>query len=63
MKHIPWFVAKALQAFGLFEVLFGLIIGLSDPYGNEAFRAEFRYAIVGVLSFGIGWLIEKKFVK
>ncbi len=51
-----WFVAKIIQAIGLFEVMYGLIIGLKD--GNLGL--EFRYAGIGLLIFGIGWLIEKK---
>lgn len=48
---------------GLFIVFFGIIIGLSDPHGDEAFRAEFRYAITGVLVFGVGWLMERMFAR
>ncbi len=51
-----WFVAKTIQAIGLFEVMYGLIIGLKD--GNLGL--EFRYAGIGLLIFGVGWLIEKK---
>jgi hypothetical protein len=51
-----WFVAKIIQAIGLFEVMYGLIIGMKD--GNLGL--EFRYAGIGVVIFGIGWLIEKK---
>jgi hypothetical protein len=51
-----WFIGKIIQAIGLFEVLYGLIIGLKE----EALGLEFRYAGIGVLIFGIGWFIEKK---
>jgi hypothetical protein len=51
-----WFVAKIIQAIGLFEVMYGLIIGLKD--GNLGL--EFRYAGIGAVIFGVGWLIEKK---
>lgn len=51
-----WFVAKIIQAIGLFEVMYGLIIGLKD----DNLGLEFRYAGIGLLIFGIGWLIEKK---
>ncbi|MCI0697989.1 hypothetical protein L0337_39055 [candidate division KSB1 bacterium] len=56
MNRTLWFVAKIIQAIGLFEVMYGLIIGLKD--GNLGL--EFRYAGIGLLIFGIGWLIEKK---
>ncbi|MGH7450379.1 MAG: hypothetical protein ACRENG_03470 [bacterium] len=56
MNRTLWFVAKIIQATGLFEVMYGLIIGLKD--GNLGL--EFRYAGIGLLIFGIGWLIEKK---
>ncbi len=51
-----WLVAKIIQAIGLFEVMYGLIVGLKD----DALAFEFRYAGVGILIFGIGWLIEKR---
>jgi len=51
-----WFVAKIIQAIGLFEVMYGLIIGFKD----SNLSLEFRYAGIGLLIFGIGWLIEKK---
>lgn|GEM_PF-4745755 len=41
---------------GLFEVMYGLIIGIKD----DALGVEFRYAGIGIVIFGIGWLIEKK---
>lgn len=56
LNRTLWFVAKIIQAVGLFEVMYGLIIGLKD--GNLGL--EFRYAGIGLLIFGIGWLIEKK---
>jgi hypothetical protein len=49
-------VAKIIQAIGLFEVMYGLIIGIKD----DALAVEFRYAGIGILIFGVGWLIEKK---
>lgn len=49
-------VGKIIQAIGLFEVLYGLIIGMRD----DNLTMEFRYAGIGVVIFGIGWLIEKK---
>jgi hypothetical protein len=51
-----WFVAKIIQAICLIEVMYGLIIGLKD----DNLGLEFRYAGIGLLIFGIGWLIEKK---
>jgi hypothetical protein len=56
LNRTLWFVAKIIQAIGLFEVMYGLIIGLKD--GNLGL--EFRYAGIGLLIFGVGWLIEKK---
>ncbi len=40
-----WFVAKIIQAIGLFEVMYGLIIGLKD----DNLGLEFRYAGIGLL--------------
>lgn len=48
-----------MQILGLAAVLFGVVIGLSDPLGDEAFKAEFRYALAGVALFGGGWLTER----
>ena len=42
-----WVVAKIIQAIGLFEVMYGLIIGLKD----DNLGMEFRYAGIGLLSF------------
>lgn len=56
MNRTLWFVAKIIQAIGLIEVMYGLIIGLKD----DNLGLEFRYAGIGLLIFGIGWLIEKK---
>ena len=55
-----WYVAKALQVIGLLIVLIGILTGLSNPLGDAEFRAETRSAIIGVVLFGVGWLIEKK---
>jgi hypothetical protein len=63
LKQALWYFAKAFQMFGLFIVLFGIITGLSDPQGDEAFKAEFKYAITGMLVFGVGWLMERTFAK
>jgi hypothetical protein len=49
-----------LQVIGLLIVLVGILTGLSNPLGDAEFRAETRNAIIGVLVFGVGWLIEKK---
>lgn len=45
---------------GLLIVLVGILTGLSNPLGDAEFRAETRNAIVGVVVFGVGWLMEKK---
>lgn len=54
-----WYLAKALQAIGLIEVLFGIYFGFSQ----NNLSAEFKIAILGVVIFGIGWFIEKKIIK
>ncbi|MFQ5865486.1 MAG: hypothetical protein ACE5IW_09685 [bacterium] len=54
-----WYIAKGLQAIGLIEVLFGLYIGFSQ----DNLSTEFRFAIMGIAIFGIGWFIEKKILK
>ncbi len=60
LKRAFWYIAKALQALGLIIVLVGILTGLSNPLGDAEFRAETRSAIIGVVVFGVGWLIEKK---
>lgn len=60
LKRAYWYIAKASQAIGLIIVLVGILTGLSNPLGDAEFRAETRSAIIGVLVFGVGWLIEKK---
>jgi len=45
---------------GLLIVLIGIFIALGNPLGDAEFRAETRNAIIGVLVFGLGWLMEKK---
>ncbi|MEK7727864.1 MAG: hypothetical protein AAB354_05580 [candidate division KSB1 bacterium] len=55
-----WYLAKALQVLGLLIVLVGILTGLSNPLGDAEFRAETRSAIIGVLVFGVGWLMEKR---
>jgi hypothetical protein len=52
-------VAKIIQAIGLFEVLYGLVVGIKE----DALGLEFRFAGIGVVIFGIGWLIEKKLAR
>ncbi|MFQ5824246.1 MAG: hypothetical protein ACE5JB_09350 [bacterium] len=51
-----WFIAKGLQAIGLIEVLFGLYLGFSQ----DNLSAEFKFAMLGVTIFGVGWFIEKR---
>jgi hypothetical protein len=54
-----WWIAKFIQAIGLFEVLHGLYLGLSE----DNLGLEFRIAGIGILIFGIGWLLEKWMVR
>lgn len=54
-----WYIAKALQIIGMSNVLFGLYIGFSQ----DNLRTELRFAIIGIVIFGIGRLIESKFLK
>jgi hypothetical protein len=54
-----WYIAKALQAIGLIEVLVGLYIGFSQ----DNLSTEFKFAMIGIAIFGIGWFIEKKVIK
>jgi len=55
LQRIAWWIAKFIQAVGLFEVLYGLYIGFSE----DDLGREFRIAGIGILIFGVGWLIEK----
>jgi hypothetical protein len=55
LQRFIWWIAKFIQALGLFEVLYGLYVGISE----ENLGLEFRIAGIGVLIFGAGWLIEK----
>ncbi|MFQ5708344.1 MAG: hypothetical protein ACE5HO_12885 [bacterium] len=54
-----WYIAKGLQIIGMIEVLIGLFIGFSQ----DNLRTELKFAIVGVVIFGVGRLLEKKFAK
>ncbi|MFQ6113101.1 MAG: hypothetical protein ACE5NG_03310 [bacterium] len=54
-----WYLAKGLQAIGLIEVLIGLYAGFSQ----NNLSAEFKFAMIGVAIFGVGWFIEKKVIK
>lgn len=60
LKRAFWYISKALQVLGLLIVLVGILTGLSNPLGDAEFRAETRSAIIGVVVFAAGWLIEKK---
>jgi hypothetical protein len=55
LQRSLWWIAKFIQAIGLFEVLHGLYIGLSEDNLGQ----EFRIAGLGILIFGVGWLVEK----
>ncbi len=54
-----WYLAKALQIFGLVQVLVGLFIGFSQ----DDLGAELKIAMIGVAIFGVGRLLEIKFGK
>jgi|GEM_PF-2532063 len=54
-----WYLAKALQIFGLVQVLVGLFVGFSQ----DDLGAELKIAVIGVAVFGIGRLLEIKFGK
>lgn len=47
--------AKILEAFGIAEVLLGLIIGLLGDMWKELYLA-----IAGVIIFLAGWILEKR---
>jgi len=55
VQRLIWWIAKFIQAIGLFEVLYGLYIGISEDNLSQ----EFRIAGIGILIFGFGWLMEK----
>jgi hypothetical protein len=48
---------------GLLIVLIGILIALSNPLGDAEFRTETRNAIIGVVVFGVGWLMERNLPK
>ena len=52
-----WYLAKILETVGLTQVLIGLFIGIS----RDDLRAELKIAVIGIIVFGIGRLIERKF--
>jgi len=50
-------VGKLLQLVGLFEVFYGLLVGIRDG----AMAAEMKFAGLGVALFVVGRLVEKRF--
>jgi len=54
-----WYLAKVLETIGLTQVLVGLFIGIS----RDDLRMELKIAVIGIIIFGIGRLIERKFGK
>ncbi len=54
-----WYLAKILQIIGLGQVLTGVYVGISQ----DDLGAELKIALIGVVIFGVGRLIEIKFGK
>lgn len=54
-----WYFAKILEIIGLAQVLGGLYLGISQ----DDLRLELKIALVGIVIFGIGRLLETKFGK
>jgi hypothetical protein len=51
-------LAKALEAIGCVDVLFGLYIGITQEHGMGR---EFEITGIGILVFTIGYAIERFF--
>jgi hypothetical protein len=56
LNRALWFVGKALQIIGMFEVLYGLIIGFAE----DSMASEMKFAGIGIAIFLVGWLVEKQ---
>ena len=54
-----WYVAKGLQIIGLGQVLIGFFVGVSQ----DDLASEYKIALVGVIIFLLGRLVEKKFTR
>lgn len=54
-NRILWLLAKVLQIIGMFEVLYGLILGFAE----DSMANEMKFAGIGVVIFLAGWLVEK----
>lgn len=52
------YVAKALEGIGIALAGIGLLYGFKGSMGKEL-----TYALVGVLIFFLGWLVEKKLIR
>ncbi|HEX9652762.1 MAG TPA: hypothetical protein VGA99_03550 [bacterium] len=52
-----WYIAKGIQIIGLVQVLIGLFVGFSQ----DDLSAELKIAIIGVVIFAAGRLLEKRF--
>lgn len=51
-----FYVAKLIEALGVAEVTYGLVIGLTD---NDSLRQETKLLFVGVAIFYFGRLVER----
>ncbi len=56
LNRLLWLVGKVLQIIGMFEVLYGLIIGFAE----DSMGGEMKFAGIGIAIFLVGWLIEKQ---
>ncbi len=51
-----FFLGKVLEALGCADVGFALYVGMSQEH---AMSKEFELALIGILVFGLGYLVER----
>jgi hypothetical protein len=54
---VTFIIGKAFQAAGIVCIPLALFYGLA----RDDLKTEFRIWVFGLLLFGVGWLIERKF--
>lgn len=61
-KHQLWMLAKALEGLGMVIILVGLVLSVELGFRDEGMTSQYAELIallVGMVLFGIGFLIER----
>jgi hypothetical protein len=61
-RHQLWMLAKGLEGVGMVVVLVGLVLSVELGFRDEGMTSQYAELIallVGMLLFGIGFLIER----